>query len=90
MDVNRALRTATKTGEVRFGISQARKAVEGRQGKLIVLASNCPAKDLREQRAIPVMEFPGNSIELGAACGKPFAVSVATIVSAGESQILSK
>lgn len=90
MDVNRALRTATKTGEVRFGISQARKAIDSKQGKLIVIATNCPAKDLREQKTIPVMEFPGNNLELGAACGKPFSVSVATVISAGESQILSK
>lgn len=90
MDLNRALRTATKTGEVQFGVSQARKAIETKHGKLIVIASNCPAPDLKEQKTIPVIEFPGNNRELGSACGKPFSVSVVTVIAPGESQILSK
>jgi large subunit ribosomal protein L30e len=90
MDINRALRTATKTGEVRFGASQAKKAVSAKEGKLIIIASNCPDTELREQKEIPIMEFPGNNRELGSACGKPFSVSVVTIIKPGESQILSK
>ena len=90
MDINRALRTATKTGEVQFGVSQARKAIETKHGKLIVIAENCPAADLKEQKVIPVIELPGNNRELGSACGKPFSVSVVTVIAPGESQILSK
>ena len=90
MDLNRALRTAAKTGEVQFGIAQARKAIETSQGKLIIIASNCPAPELKEQTAIPVVEFPGNNRELGTACGKPFSVSVITVISPGDSQILSQ
>jgi len=89
MDLNRALRTAAKTGEVQFGIAQARKAIETSQGKLIVIASNCPAPELKEQTAIPVVEFSGTNRELGTACGKPFSVSVVTVISPGDSQILS-
>ena len=89
MDLNRALRTAAKTGEVQFGIAQAKKAIETSQGKLIVIASNCPAPELKEQTAIPVVEFQGNNRELGAACGKPFSVSVVTVITPGDSQILS-
>ena len=89
MDLNRALRTAAKTGEVQFGIAQARKAIETSQGKMIIIASNCPAPELKEQTVIPVVEFPGNNRELGTACGKPFSVSVITVISPGDSQILS-
>ena len=89
MDLNRALRTAAKTGEVQFGIAQAKKAIETSQGKLIVIASNCPSPELKEQTAIPVVEFPGNNRELGTACGKPFSVSVVTVITPGDSQILS-
>ena len=88
MDLNRALRTAAKTGEVQFGIAQAKKAVESRQGKLIVIASNCPDEGLKEQKNIPVVEFPGTNRELGSACGKPFSVSVGTVISPGDSKIL--
>ena len=90
MDLNRALRIATKTGEVRMGISQAKKSIASKEGKLIVIASNCPSNDLREQKGVPVVEFPGNNRELGSACGKPFPVSVATVIKPGESQILAK
>ena len=90
MDLNRALRTATKTGEVQFGIAQAKKAIETKQGKLIVIASNCPAPELKAQTDIPVMEFPGNNRELGTACGKPFSVSVVTVIAPGDSQILNQ
>jgi large subunit ribosomal protein L30e len=89
MDLNRALRTAAKTGEVQFGIAQAKKAIDTSQGKLIIIASNCPAPELKEQSAIPVVEFPGNNRELGTACGKPFSVSVVTVITPGDSQILS-
>ena len=54
MDLNRALRTATKTGEVQFGVSQARKAIETKHGKLIVIASNCPAPELKEQKIFSI------------------------------------
>jgi large subunit ribosomal protein L30e len=90
MDLNRALRTATKTGKVIFGTAQARKAVVAKQGRLLVLANNCPDKDLGEQKAIPVLQFPGSNRELGAACGKPFPVSAVTIMEPGDSQILEQ
>ena len=37
---------------------------------------------------ISIMQFPGSSVELGTACGKPFPVSVMTIQDAGNSDIL--
>jgi large subunit ribosomal protein L30e len=89
MDLNKNLRTVTKTGKVLFGVSQARQALKSGKGKLIVVANNCPDKILREQKAVPVIEFPGTNRELGAACGKPFSVSAVTVIEAGDSQILS-
>lgn len=89
MDLSRTLRTATRTGKVLFGIEQAKGAIEKKEAKLIVLAKNCPATELREQKAIPLLEFPGSNVELGAACGKPFSVSVLTVLDPGESQLLS-
>ena len=90
MDMNRALRIAAKTGEVQFGIAQARKAIGSKHGKLIVVASNCPAPELKEQKDIPVVDFPGTNRDLGTACGKPFSVSVVTVISAGDSPILTQ
>ena len=90
MDLNKGLRTATKTGKVHFGIAQAKKAIESKEGRLIVVATNCPsADDLKDQNNIPVIDFPGTNRELGSACGKPFAISVVTVVQPGDSQILN-
>lgn len=90
MDLNKNLRTVTKTGKVLFGISQAKQAIEKKEGKLIVIASNCPDQDIKIQKSVPVIEFSGTNRELGAACGKPFSVAVVTIIEAGDSQILSQ
>jgi len=90
MDLNKGLRTATKTGKVLFGASQAIDAIEKKEGKLIVVASNCPdAEEIREQENIRVIDFPGTNRELGSACGKPFAISAVTIIQPGDSQILN-
>ncbi|MCK4266590.1 MAG: 50S ribosomal protein L30e [Thermoplasmata archaeon] len=90
MDLNKALRTATKTGRVLFGVAEARKSIEKKQGKLVVLASNCPDSELREQKVVRVLDFHGNNRELGAACGKPFSTSVVTILDPGDSKILGQ
>ncbi len=90
MDLNRALRSATKTGKLLFGADQAKKAIETKEAKLIILANNSPDPVLKEQSKVPSMDFPGTNMELGAACGKPFAISVVTVLDPGESQILPK
>ncbi len=90
MDLNKGLRTVTKTGKVLFGVEQAKNAIEKKKGKLIVIASNCPEIGLKEQKEVPVIEFPGTNRELGSACGKPFSVSVVTVLEPGDSQILNQ
>ncbi len=90
-DIARSLRVAVTTGEVRFGFTQARKAVEAKQAKMVVVAANCPAKH-REALAsggAKVHAYAGTNTDLGAVCGKPFAVSSLAILKPGESDILS-
>ena len=89
MDLNRALRAVTRTGKVYFGVDQAKRAIEKKEAKLIVLAKNCPDTYLKEQDEVKIAQFKGSNVELGAACGKPFSISVLTVLDAGESQILS-
>ncbi|PKK85874.1 MAG: 50S ribosomal protein L30e [Thermoplasmata archaeon HGW-Thermoplasmata-1] len=92
MDVNRALRNAVSTGGVYLGTSQAMKALENGEAKIIVLASNCPSKNELETAAgdkgVKVYKFDGRSTELGPACGKPFSVSVISVLEPGESEVL--
>ncbi len=87
IDVARALKLAVDTGDVRFGVKQVRQVAKQGKARLVVVALNCQA-DLSGLGA-KVFPFPGTNAELGAACGKPFSISVLAILNPGESNILS-
>jgi large subunit ribosomal protein L30e len=90
-DIARSLRVAVTTGEVKFGFTQAARAVKGKHAKLIVVAANCPPdhRDALKATGAKVHEFAGTNFDLGAVCGKPFAVSALAVLKPGESDILS-
>ena len=91
MDMNKSLRQVVQTGEVHFGVRQARKAIRDRTAQLIVVPENIPEPTLDELRSIskvPLIRFAGTNFELGTVCGKPFSVSALTVIEAGESDIL--
>jgi large subunit ribosomal protein L30e len=92
MDINKALKTAVTTGKVLFGFDQTMKAISAKKAKLIIVSSNCPDKQInqiKENKEIPYHRFGGTNIELGSACGKPFSVSVLSVLNEGESEILA-
>ena len=89
IDVPRALRIATDTGDVRFGLKEVREAVKTRAAKMVVVASNCPAEGLKGLGDVKVLPFAGTNVELGASCGVPFSVAALAVVAPGESNILS-
>ena len=94
MDINIEIRRAVDTGKVNFGEKQAEKNILKGNGELIIISSN--AKKLLKERLqhyaklseIPFYEFQGTSTELGSVCGKPFPVSVITVLNKGKSEIL--
>jgi len=94
IDVDKAIATTVKTGKVLFGANKAVESVKLGRAKLIVLASNCPrdiAEDIMNYSGfshVPVVIYKGTSIDLGAACGKPFMVSALTVREPGDSDIL--
>jgi large subunit ribosomal protein L30e len=87
--VSRALRVATDTGEVRFGLRQVRRATKAKAAKLVVLASNCPPEAVRDLGGVRSVRYPGTNVDLGAACGVPFSVAAVAVINPGESNILS-
>ncbi len=89
IDVPRALRIATDTGDVRFGLREVRKAVKAKAAKMVVVASNCPAEAVKTLGDVKLFTFPGTNAELGASCGVPFSVAALAVVTPGESNILS-
>jgi large subunit ribosomal protein L30e len=90
IDITRALKTASTTGDVRFGLAETKKTIKKGEAKLVVIANNCPEKDVMTSGSNPkVLVFEGTNVELGSACGKPFPISALAIVNPGESNILS-
>ncbi|MFQ6087507.1 MAG: 50S ribosomal protein L30e [Candidatus Methanofastidiosia archaeon] len=95
MDVSREIRKTVDTGKVFFGTEKTLKALRNGDAKLVIYTKNCPEKvksDVRyysELSKTPTYAFEGSALELGTLCGKPFIVSVMTIISQGESNILA-
>lgn len=90
MDINRALKITVNTGKVLFGLRQAQKSAQTGKAKLFIRASNFPEvlKEKTEELKVPSYTYPGNNFELGAVCGKPFSVSILSVVDPGESDIM--
>ena len=91
MDVNKLLRSAVSTGVVLFGFKQTQKAIKNNKAKLIIAALNCSPehlKTLQKQKNIPIYNYNGTNIELGAACGKPFSIATIAILDEGNSNII--
>jgi large subunit ribosomal protein L30e len=91
MNIERSLKLLIETGKVYFGVEQAKRAVKNGEAKLLIVASNCPEEAFEEKtyKKVPILHFKGTNVELGAASGKPFPISVVTVVDPGDSDILS-
>ncbi|MFQ6105442.1 MAG: 50S ribosomal protein L30e [Candidatus Hydrothermarchaeaceae archaeon] len=94
MSIEKKIRTATDTGKAVFGERQTLKFVRNKGVKLVIVASNCPEEKKKslysnaEAAGIKVYEYPGSSVELGSACGKPFIISMLGIIEPGNSDVL--
>jgi large subunit ribosomal protein L30e len=89
MDENMVIKQAVDTGDVVIGTRRTEKAVKKKTAKMLVIASNCPEFDWLKDIAVKVHRYKGTSLDLGAACGKPYSVSMLAVLSPGESTIMS-
>ncbi len=89
-----ALRLTVETGKVEFGARTGITASLTGKAQLFVIARNTPEEtkkrvvEYAKLSDIPVIEFTGNTMELGSVCGKPFPVSVLSVYDAGNSNIM--
>jgi large subunit ribosomal protein L30e len=94
VDIGREIRKATETGRILFGTEQAIKMIKTGEAKLIIVASNVDKRTREDMEYYcglsdtSVFEYPGTAVELGTLCGKPFVISVLTVISPGESNLL--
>ena len=92
--ITSAIRLAVESGKVEFGARTGMKASLLGQAKLFVMASNTPS-EIRQKveqycgvSKIPLIVFEGTSMELGSVCGKPFPVTVLSVMDPGASTIM--
>jgi large subunit ribosomal protein L30e len=89
-----AVRLAVESGKVEFGSRRGISASLNAKAKLFVVADNTP-DEIKTQvhkyagiSEVPVIDFPGSSMELGSVCGRPFPVAVLSVHDVGNSNIL--
>ncbi|MFH0737856.1 MAG: 50S ribosomal protein L30e [Candidatus Micrarchaeota archaeon] len=89
-----AVRLAVESGKVEFGARTGIAASILGKAKLFVVANNTPQdtktkiEGYAKTSKVPVIEFEGNTMELGSVCGKPFPVSVLSVYEEGSSSIM--
>ena len=92
IDIGKTLKTTVKKGKVKIGARQTKLNINNGTAKLIVMAKNCPLsseiKKLSKKKKVPIFNYNSNSIDLGYACGKAFAVSVFAVLDEGGSNIM--
>ncbi len=95
-DLANDIRLAVDSGETALGINKVIDSIKDNTAKLVIAASVNKADALQDVMHLAkisnlsVMSFEGNSLELGAICGKPFSVSVLSIIKPGNSNILNQ
>jgi large subunit ribosomal protein L30e len=91
INVDRALRSSIRTGNVVLGSNRTVEAGIGGQAKLIIYAIDCPANVRMhlESMDLPVYGYQGMGKDLGSACGKPFSVAALAIIEPGDSEIMA-
>ncbi|MGF3584598.1 MAG: 50S ribosomal protein L30e [Thermoplasmatota archaeon] len=92
VDVDKVLKNVVKKGKVKIGARQTQIAIRDGKARLVVIAKNCPFSSdiskMADEKKIPVYNYGSSSVDLGAACGKTFAVSVFAVLDDGGSHIM--
>ncbi|MDE1869148.1 MAG: 50S ribosomal protein L30e [Candidatus Micrarchaeota archaeon] len=95
-DLANDIRLAVDSGEVAVGLNKALDSVKDHTSKTLVIASTNKKETLEDVNHVAkianvrVLKFNGTSMDLGAVCGKPFSVSVLSILKPGNSNILKE
>jgi large subunit ribosomal protein L30e len=93
VDMDKAINMAVKSGKVEFGIEKAKQNARLGKIKLLVYAENTPQETITEleyfaKLGTPVLRYPKDRADLGAACGRPHMISTLAVYDAGDSPIL--
>jgi large subunit ribosomal protein L30e len=87
VEIDSILRNVIKKGKVVIGAKQVIKNADGGLAKIVVIASTCPPELKNKINIDDLIEYDGNGVELGTACGKPFSIAALAVLEADESDI---
>merc|ERR1719223_1703190 len=94
-NLNSRLALAVKSGKYTLGYRSTLKSLRKGEALLVLIANNCPALKKSEIEYYSmlaksgVIQYNGNNIALGTACGRFFRVSCLAITDPGDSDICS-
>jgi large subunit ribosomal protein L30e len=88
-DLNKVFRSVLSTGKVVIGTRKTLAAVKNGKAQVVVISSNCLELTKNGLKGVPAINYPGNGVELGIACGKPFSITSFAVLEPGDSGILS-
>lgn len=95
-DLASNIRLAVDSGEVALGIKSVSSSIVDSSAKLVIAASKGnesmvqDVQHMAKVAEVKFMLFEGNSMDLGRVCGKPYSVSVLSVIQAGNSNILEE
>ncbi len=95
-DLSTNIRLAVDSGKVALGVNEVLSSIRGNKAKLVVAASKNKKEILQDVQHISkvanvkIILYEGDTMQLGAICGKPYSVSVLSIIEEGHSKILEE
>jgi large subunit ribosomal protein L30e len=95
-DLSNDIRLAVDSGEAAIGVNKAIEALLSNRAKMVIVASKNKGDRLSDIQHLAkisntkIQIFEGTPMDLGVVCGKPFSVSVLSIIDAGNSNILKE
>jgi len=94
MDLQKNIRMVVETGKTQMGTRKGKLMALNGKAKLLIISKNCPKATVDEilhdceRSKTPYFIADFTSMEIGSICGKPFPVSVLSVIDAGNSEIL--
>jgi large subunit ribosomal protein L30e len=94
-DLANNIRLAVDSGKTAIGVNSVLDSIKRNSAKLVIITSKNKPDDLQEIAhiakiaGIEIVKFDGDSMRLGAVCGKPYSVAAVSIIEAGNSEILN-
>ncbi len=93
-DLTNNIRLAVDSGKTAIGLNSVIDSIRDSTAKLVIVASKNKESNLQDilhmasVAGIKVIKFEGNPVELGSMCGKPYSISMLSVIDAGHSSIL--